>query len=152
MAAPARGRGAHVIRRAEPQDLPDVLALLREAQLPSEGVAEHFDTFFVGDEGGRIVGSAGLELHGDAALVRSLAVTADMRGTGIGGGVLRRALYEVRDCAAGVFALTTTAEAYLARFGFEPVPRGLVPQALFESRELQDACPASATVMKWRPL
>jgi amino-acid N-acetyltransferase len=139
-----------MIRRVEPQDLPAVLALLGEAQLPTDGVAEHFDTFFVVDHGSRIAACAGLELRGDAALVRSLAVTADMRGSGIGAAVLRRVLYEVRDCAGGVYALTTTAEAYLARFGFERVARGLVPQALYESRELQDACPASATVMKWR--
>src|SRR5438477_77799 len=63
---------------------------------------------------------------------------------------LRRALYEVRDSDAGVYALTTTAESYLARFGFARVPRGLVPQSLFESRELQDACPASAAVMQWQ--
>jgi amino-acid N-acetyltransferase len=139
-----------VIRRAEPQDLPGVLALLGEAQLPSDGVAEHFDTFFVVDDGNRIVACAGIELHEYAALIRSLAVAADMRGMGIGAALLRRAIYEVRDCSAGVYALSTTAEAYLARFGFERVPRGLVPQALFESRELQDACPASAAVMKWQ--
>jgi amino-acid N-acetyltransferase len=139
-----------MIRRAEPQDLPEVLALLGDVQLPTDGVAEHFDTFFVVDDGSRIIACAGLELHGAAALIRSLAVAADMRGLGIGGGVLRRALYEVRDSDAGVYALTTTAESYLARFGFARVPRGLVPQALFESRELQDACPASAAVMQWR--
>lgn len=140
-----------MIRRAEPQDLPEVLALLGEAALPALGVAEHFETFFVVDHASRIVASAGLELHGDAALVRSLAVTPDMRGSGIGASVLRRALYEARDYPLGVFALTTTAEAYLARFGFERVPRGFVPQALFESRELQDACPETAVVMKWQP-
>ena len=139
-----------MIRRAEPQDLPAVLALLGDVALPTEGVAEHFHDFFVVDDGSRIVASSGLELHGEAALVRSLAVAADTRGIGIGGGILRRALYEVRDCPLGVYALTTSAEAYLARFGFERVPRGLVPQALFESRELQDACPASAAVMRWR--
>ena len=128
-----------------------MLALLGDAALPVEGVAQHFETFFVFDDGSRIVACIGIELHEYAALIRSLAVAADMRGTGIGATLLRRAIYEVRDCAAGVYALTTNAEAYLARFGFESVPRGLVPQALFESRELQDACPASAAVMRWRP-
>ncbi len=140
-----------MIRRAEPQDLAAVLALLGEDNLPTAGVAEHFDNFFVVDEGSRVVGSAGVELRGDAALVRSLVVAADRRGTGIGAAVLGRALYETRDCPLGAYALTTTAEAYLARFGFERVPRGSVPQALLESRQLQDACPETAVVMKWRP-
>ena len=128
-----------MIRRAEPQDLPAVLALLGEAALTTEGVLEHFETFFVVHDGSRIVASAGLELRGDAALVRSLAVAADMRGLGIGSALLRRALYEVRDCAAGVYTLTTRAEAYLARFGFERVPRASLPPPLFDSRQLQDA-------------
>jgi amino-acid N-acetyltransferase len=139
--------GARVIRASEPGDLPAVLALLAEAHLPCAGVAEHFGSFFVADDGGRIVGCAGLELRGDAALLRSLAVAADVRGTGLGAAVLGRALDEARGRAAGVYALTTTAEAYLARFGFEPVPRGSLPPQLFESRELQDACPSSATFM-----
>jgi N-acetylglutamate synthase-like GNAT family acetyltransferase len=139
-----------MIRRAVARDLPAVLALLSEAKLPTEGVAEHFHSFFVAEgEGGRIVASAGLELRGDAALLRSLVVAADARGAGVGAAVLRRALHEAEDRAGRIYALTTTAEGYLARFGFEPVPRAELPAQLFESRELQDACPASAAVMKW---
>jgi amino-acid N-acetyltransferase len=137
-----------MIRRAELRDLSAVLALLAEAKLPAAGVAEHFRSFFVADEAGWIVASAGIERHGDVALLRSLAVAAGARGTGRGAAVLRRALQEARGCPAGVYALTTTAEAYLARFGFERVSRASVPGELLESRELQDACPGSATVMK----
>jgi amino-acid N-acetyltransferase len=139
-----------MIRQAEPQDLPAVLALLSGAKLTSEGVAEHFHSFFVVDDGGRIVASAGLELHGDAALLRSLAVAADARGAGLGAAVLLRALDEARGRAAAVYALTTTAETYLSRFGFERVLRTSLPPQLFASRELQDACPVSAAVMKYR--
>jgi N-acetylglutamate synthase-like GNAT family acetyltransferase len=138
-----------MIRQAVPQDLPAVLALLSEAKLPTDGVAEHFHSFFVVDDNGRIVASAGLELRGDAALLRSLAVAADARGTGLGAAVLRRALDEAHEQTDGVYALTTTADAYLSRFGFERVLRTALPPQLFESRELQDACPASAAVMKW---
>jgi N-acetylglutamate synthase-like GNAT family acetyltransferase len=138
-----------MIRQAEPRDLPAVLALLAEAKLTTEGVADHLCSFFVVDDGGRVVASAGLELRGDAALLRSLAVAADVRGTGLGAAVLRRALHEADGRAGGVYALTTTAETYLSRFGFQRVSRDSLPPQLFESRELQDACPSSATVMKW---
>jgi amino-acid N-acetyltransferase len=138
-----------MIRQAEPQDLPAVLALLVEARLPTEGVADHFHSFFVDDDGGRITASVGLELHGDVALLRSLAVAFDLRGTGLGAALLRRALSEAHGRAAGVYALTTTAERYLSGFGFERVPRSSVPPRLLASRELQDACPSSATILKW---
>jgi amino-acid N-acetyltransferase len=140
-----------MIRPAAPDDLPAVLALLAEAQLPTEGVADHLHSFFVEDDGGRIVASVGLESHGDVALLRSLAVVSDLRSTGRGAALLRRALSEVRRRPGGVYALTTTAERYLSRFGFEPVPRSSVPPQLLNSRELQDACPSSATVLKWVP-
>jgi len=138
-----------MIRQAEPQDLPAVLALLAEAKLPTEGVADHFHSFFVDDHGGRIVASVGLELHGEVALLRSLAVMSALRGTGLGAALLRRALYEAHSRTGELYALTTTAERYLSRFGFEPVPRSSVPRQLLQSRELQDACPTSATVLKW---
>jgi amino-acid N-acetyltransferase len=138
-----------MIRPAEPRDLPAVLALLAEAKLPDAGVAEHFQSFFVVDEGGRVVATVGLERHGDAALLRSLAVAAEVRGTGLGAAVLRRAIQEASPAAGGVYALTTTAEAYLSRFGFERVPRSALPAQLRESRQLQDACPDSAIALKW---
>ena len=47
-----------MIRQAEPRDLAAVLALLSEAKLPTDGVAEHFRSFFVVDEGGRVLAEA----------------------------------------------------------------------------------------------
>jgi amino-acid N-acetyltransferase len=75
-------------------------------------------------------------------------VAPDLRGTGLGAAVLRRALLEAQGRPGGVYALTTTAERYLSRFGFERIDRSSVPESLMASRELQDACPSSATVMK----
>jgi amino-acid N-acetyltransferase len=137
-----------MIRSAEPQDLPAVLALLTEAKLPTEGVTEHFRSFFVSQQDGRIVASAGLELRRSTALLRSLVVAPDSRGAGLGAAVLRRALREAGARAAEVYALTTTAETYLTKFGFERVTRDSLPPELFESPELRGACPDSAVVMR----
>ncbi|GGR92769.1 hypothetical protein GCM10008960_19700 [Deinococcus sedimenti] len=46
-----------------------------------------------------------------------------------------------------VSLLTTTAPEYFPRFGFQPIPRQGAPQTLLASREFQDACPATATLM-----
>lgn len=135
-------------RRATPAELPAILALLEASALPVAGVAEHLGSFQVAEVGGRIVACVGLEVYGDTALLRSLAVEAPLRGTGLGAALLARALDEADRRARSVYALTTTAEAYLGRFGFQRVPRTAVPDALLSSRELQDACPASATVLQ----
>jgi amino-acid N-acetyltransferase len=114
-----------MIRRAEADDLAAVLGLLAATGLPAAGVADHFGSFFVADEGGRIVASAGVELHGETALLRSLAVAADARGAGLGAAMLRRALAEAHERASVLYALTTTAASYLARLassGLRAIP------------------------------
>ncbi|MBV9947898.1 MAG: GNAT family N-acetyltransferase, partial [Myxococcales bacterium] len=46
--------------------------------------------------------------------------------------------------------LTTTADSFFPRFGFQHIAREDVPPELRASRELQGACPASAIVMERR--
>src|SRR5687768_4750627 len=138
-----------MIRTAEPGDRPSVEALLTEAGLPLEGVDEHFASFFVADEGGKIVGAAGIEWYGKDALLRSVVVASDAKGIGVGSLLTRRALDEARvHGARAVYLLTTTAEAFFPRFGFERTTREEAPERMRASREFQGACPDSATVMR----
>jgi hypothetical protein len=60
------------------------VALLTDAGLPIDGVPEHFSSFFVVDDGGKIVGAAGLELYGEHALLRSVVVSGTTKGDGRG--------------------------------------------------------------------
>lgn len=46
-----------------------------------------------------------------------------------------------------VSLLTTTAETFFPRFGFEAVPRDVLPRALQSSAEFRGACPDSAIAM-----
>jgi len=62
-----------MIRASRPDDLASVEALLTRARLPIDGVGEHFASFFVVDEAGRILAAAGVEIHGHDALLRSCA-------------------------------------------------------------------------------
>jgi arsenate reductase len=138
-----------MVRAAQPNDRAGALSLLVEAGLPMDGVEEHFASFLVVDDGGKIVGVAGLELYGNNALLRSVAVAAGAKGTGVGTLLTHRALEEAsRRGAAAVYLLTTTAEAFFPRFGFERTAREEVPESVRGSREFQGACPASATVMR----
>jgi amino-acid N-acetyltransferase len=47
-----------------------------------------------------------------------------------------------------VYLLTTTAESYFPRFGFETIERSLVPASVQASVEFRGACPASAVAMR----
>jgi amino-acid N-acetyltransferase len=137
------------IRAADAADLPAVLALLGNAKLPTAGVADQPSQFIVAESEGRVVGVVGLEIYGDSALLRSAAVEEDWRGSGVGRVLVERALDMARARGLNdVFLLTTTAEHYFPRFGFACVSRDSVTKGVQSSIEFQEACPASATVMR----
>lgn len=140
-----------VIERADNNDLPHVLDLLDRLDLPLEGVREHIDTMIVARNNGHVVGAAALEFYADGALLRSVAVDAALQGKGLGHQLTEAALRlaEARG-ADTVFLLTTTAEKFFPKFGFEQTTRNEVPESVQASVEFRSACPASAVVMRKR--
>lgn len=135
-------------RKASPADLPGIEALLTVLSLPVAGVAEHLEGLRVAEQGGALLGVAGLERHGQVALLRSVAALPSVRGQGVAARLVGEVLDEARRLELEeVYLLTTTAEGYFPRFGFAQVPRSVAPAALLSSREFQDACPQSATLM-----
>ena len=138
-----------IVRLARPDDRPRVLELLAAANLPLDGVAEHFASFYVAVDGSAVLGSAGLEFHGPYALLRSVVVEAGAQGMGVGSVLTRRALNEATARGVlGVYLLTTTAEEFFGRFGFKSTSRQEAPAPLQESIEFRSACPASAVTMR----
>ena len=139
-----------MIESATACDLPAIRALLERLQLPLAGVDEHLP-MLVARENEEIVGTAGLELHADGALLRSVAVEPGRQGRQIGRQLTAAALHLAATHGADtVFLLTTTAERFFPKCGFEPVGREQVPASVRESVEFQSACPASAIVMRKR--
>ena len=137
------------IHPAAAEHLPAVLALLHECNLPPDGLAGHIASTLIATQDQAVLGSAGLELYGDAALLRSVAVASTHRGTGLGRRLVDAALQLAR--ARGVrrvYLLTQTAEAFFARFfAFRPTTRHAVDADVRQSLEFQGACPCSARVM-----
>jgi amino-acid N-acetyltransferase len=137
------------IECAEREDLENVVTLLERHGLPVDGASAMGDSLVVARLDGRIVGAAGLELYADGALLRSVVVDASMQGRGLGQRLTEAALAlaRARDEPA-VFLLTTTAERFFPRFGFERISREDVPDSVRQSVEFQSACPAAASVMR----
>ena len=134
------------IRDAQNSDTPAIVTLVRDAGLPAAGIER--TQFSVAEHDGRIVGCAGLEVHGSAALLRSVAVDAAWRGRRVGEALVRTVLDSaVRLKLDPVVLLTTTAPDWFPRFGFEVTTRASVPRTLLESDEFTGACPDTATVM-----
>src|SRR5206468_9945402 len=133
----------------QPIDADAVLALLAEHGLPTAGLREHLGTTVVARRDGRLVGSAALELYADGALLRSVAVKSQEQGRGLGHRLTDAAIALARDVGApAIYLLTTTADAFFPKFGFERIAPADVPASVQASVEFTSACPSSATVMR----
>ena len=133
---------------ARPEEFSKVLVLLEQNLLPSDGLADHRDTLLVARDGEAVVGSAALEVYGDAALLRSVAVDERWRGQGLGQRLTDAALEMARMRGIHeVYLLTETAADFFPRFGFRRVARTDVAAGVQQSIEFTSACPVSALVM-----
>jgi amino-acid N-acetyltransferase len=137
------------ISPAVEKDIPSIKALLTDSGLPTAGVDDHWRTFLVARDGERFVGCGGSEPYRAAALIRSVAVHPQYRKSGVGRQIVRHlidrlAFRGLRD----FYLLTTTAEEFFRKRGFKTIRREEIHPDLSASRELQDACPASAVCMR----
>jgi len=131
------------------EDLPSILALLRQSDLPTAGIERHIASTLIARDNGQIVGCAAVEIYGSAGLLRSVAVAADRRGEGLGQRLTDAALELARSRGVrNLYLLTTTAGQFFPRFGFAPIARTEIDPALDASEELRGACPASAIAMR----
>lgn len=145
-------------RSASPADLDAIEQLLVRAGLPTAGIREMIDTdasqFIVAtapDNPGELVAVAGVEECCEHALLRSVAVRDDWQKHGLGHELVKRAVCRAEERGINaLYLLTLTAEHYFPRFGFEPVQRDQVPQAIADTLEFKSACPATAVAMTRR--
>ena len=137
---------------AQAADLPAIRTLLAASGLPGADLTPtHLGAFWLQRDAAGLVGVVGLEPHGNAALVRSLAVRADERGRGLGGVLLAHA--ESRAGALGIealYLLTTTAERFFAARGYTVIPREAAPLDIRATTEFAELCPASSVCMTKR--
>ena len=123
--------GAPPIERAAAGDAAAVLALLTENRLPVAGLLEHLPTTIVARQDGKVVGCAALEVYADGALLRSVAVAPALQHHGIGQSLTAAALQLANDLKLpAVYLLTTTAERFFPKFGFECIERRAVPESV----------------------
>jgi len=136
------------IRLATDQDRDAIHAILRSAGLPTADLDTARPLFVVAHEGAALIGTAALERHGAAALVRSVAVVPEARNQGLGRALLEK--LEAHARARGIrqlVLLTETAGPFFERAGYTALDRTSAPPAVQVSAEFRSLCPASATCM-----
>ncbi|MBI5070593.1 MAG: GNAT family N-acetyltransferase [Deltaproteobacteria bacterium] len=149
MPPPAEAGVSTSIGPASGGDMEGIKLLLAAALLPSRDVVgPPGQRFILAAEGGRVLGCAGLQLAGQDALVRSMAVRWTRRNAGLGTRLHERLLHQA--VLAGVrtlYVVTMTAEEFFARQGYRRAAADEVPAGLRASEEFAAFAPGGGTVM-----
>lgn len=138
----------YTIRTARESDLSAIDKLLSDSGLTNVGVRENLSNFLVA-ECEDIVGVIGIEFAGHGVMLRSMAISQELRKRGIGAALFNRCLEIAR--AAGskdAYLLTNIAEKFVVRWGFHKIQRSEIPDELMQSSMLNNFCPTSSSCMK----
>lgn len=128
----------------------EVEALLAGAGLPTSDLPGSRSLNLLGfREGGHLVGVIGVEIYGQAGMLRSLAVDPTHRLTGLGTALV----LEAETFAAGrgitaLYLLTTTAAGFFTKLGYETIARSEAPVGIADTAQFTALCPASSAFMR----
>lgn len=123
-------------------------SLLKASSLPADDLNYKKDLLVGYYEGDSLVGTGGLEIHGNYALLRSLSVKLGIRGKAVGTTITEYLLNEARKKKLkAIYLLTETARGFFLKKGFREVPRDEVPAEVKASSEFSHVCPTTAVVM-----
>jgi amino-acid N-acetyltransferase len=126
------------LRPAVAGDIPSIEALLKAEWLPPYGLDEFLETFLVLEAGGRVIGCSGLELYGEAALLRSVVVEPERRGRDEGRRLVEGSLAEARGRGVRrLYLFTMNAAPFFRRLGFEEIALDAFEEAVRASRQYQ---------------
>jgi amino-acid N-acetyltransferase len=136
-----------MIRERPPHS--SVVALLEAEGLPASDLTEaHLEHFFFTGTDGAPSALVGLEIYGDAALLRSLVVSIAGRTQGLGSAlVLHAEEYAVAHRVRSLYLLTTTAEAYFEHRAYRRIDRSEAPPSIQSTHEFSSLCPSSSALM-----
>lgn len=129
-------------------DLPAIEALLTDCRLPKDGIERLIEDCLIAKLGSRVVGTVALEPCGESGLLRSLAVAADWCGRSLGRSLVTRMVSHARLLGVEqLYLLTTDAERYFAKLGFERAERSEAPAQVQATSQFHSLCPKSAICM-----
>jgi len=122
--------------------------LLQSSGLPHQDLDFQRHILMGYHDNDELVGTGALEIYGENALLRSLAVKIGARGLSLGSSIIKDLIRQgKKNNLKGIYLLTETAASFFALKGFKEISRDLVPDDVRRSSEFSHVCPASATCM-----
>lgn len=127
-----------------------VMNLLQEQKLPVTDITDDTLLYILLD-GEKPVGTAGLDIFEDCALLRSISVTAEVRGKGYGKILNEQVEKFAKDSGINcMYLITHTAKDFFERQDYCIIDRTAAPDAIKQTEQFTGLCPSSAVVMKKR--
>ncbi|WIO74119.1 arsenic resistance N-acetyltransferase ArsN2 [Porticoccaceae bacterium LTM1] len=127
----------------------DVAELLQDSSLPTSDLKVDNNNFFFGIYDGDVLTSCvGVEVLGEIALLRSLAVLPSRQRKGDGAALVRHVeIFCASKGVKAIYLLTTTATSYFSMFGYASAPRESVLESVKSTTQYSSVCPGSAKIM-----
>lgn len=129
--------------------LPQIAPLLEQCGLPTDDIrSEYLPDFVLAMEGETPVGVAGLQVFGESALVRSVAVAPGSRSQGLGSQLLSSVESRARERGVRqLYLLTNEASAYFAKHGYTEYSRCSAPKEIQSCDQFGSSCCSAASLM-----
>jgi amino-acid N-acetyltransferase len=128
----------------------EAINLLQQHGLPVSDIDDDKLLYLLMD-GDKIIGTAGLEIFEDCALLRSVSVKKEEQGKGYGKVINEQIEKYVKESGINcLYLLTTTAKDFFDKQGYCAIKREESPEVLKQTAEFTSLCPSSAVVMKKR--
>jgi amino-acid N-acetyltransferase len=126
------------------------IAILQQQNLPTSDIDED-KLLYLLMNGETVIGTAGLEIFEDCALLRSVSVIKEEQGKGYGR-IINEAIenYAKESGINCLYLLTTTAKNFFDKQGYCVINREDAPASVQQTAEFTSLCPASAVIMKKR--
>jgi amino-acid N-acetyltransferase len=135
-------------RAATAEDAVAIQALLVRCSLPTADLDRSPPEFTVACEADRVIGVGGIERYGATGLLRSVAVTPDRRGWGVGQALVANLERQaINDGLTELVLLTETARRFFEKQGYRAIQRDAAPALVQLGEEFRSLCPQSACCM-----
>ncbi|MES2847515.1 MAG: arsenic resistance N-acetyltransferase ArsN2 [Bacteroidota bacterium] len=126
------------------------IAMLVQHNLPTTDIDDDKLLYILLD-GENPIGTAGLEIFDDCALLRSVSVVKEEQGKGYGKIINDEIEKFAKESGINcMYLLTTTAKDFFDKQGYCSIKREETPEAIKQTAEFTSLCPSSAVVMKKR--
>lgn len=137
-----------IIQLLNQLEINEVKELLLSSNLPTSDLNNAPIHFFGMKKNNKLIVTGALEVYGNNAVLRSVAVSNNFQNNGYGKQIVRyleEVALEMK--ISHLFLLTTSAENFFKKLKYLPIQRHSCPPKILSSSQFTDICPQSSVCL-----